>query len=137
MLTLTLTHVHTHVLTNVHTHLQTQKWAEWNDARDRLLLVAGELARQESDIGEAAGGGRSRGAGAACELSAGGEVGGGAWSVCVEEDEVSEDGYRGRVSRLWDACVLEGARGQGRVEEVVARFVTPLPHDLQGLLSCL
>jgi hypothetical protein len=92
--------------------------------------------RRESDVGEEAGGDRSRGAGAACGLSAGGEVGGGAWSVCVE-DEVSEDGHRCRVSRLWDACVLEGARGQGRVEEVVARFVTPLPHDLQGLLSCL
>jgi len=119
--------------------MHTQKWGEWNDDRDRLLLVARELARRESDVGEEGGGGRSQGAGAPCELSAGGEVGGGAGSVCVE-DEVSEDGCRWRVSRLWDACVQEGARGQGRVEEVeevVAQFVTPLPHELQGLLSCL
>ena len=67
-----------------HTHMHTQKWGEWNDDRDRLLLVARELARRESDVGEEGGGGRSQGAGAPCELSAGGEVGGGAGCVVAK-----------------------------------------------------
>jgi len=129
-------------------HVSSQQWVEWNQDKDSLLLqVAGERARPEGDSGNDSGRTRSPGAAAATEIPGGGEAGSGREEVDVE-DEVAVHGDWCPVFSVWNGCVATGAGGlggggggggggRGQVEQVVTRFLSPLPHGLQGLLSCL
>jgi len=149
---------HTFAYSRVFCHIKylrrsPQEWSEWNREKHRLLAAEHAASITSSSTSTSASACVSASAAASatqplaptpCVLPCDA-----AHAACAEGERDQDDAQDEEASGawglyVWSACVLQGTSvstaeegGFGGVEEVVERWLSPLPYDLDTLLCQL